>query len=583
MDPNIIRQVLSDPAAALIEIDRALCQKSLRQYLKLGWSSFDPSSFVAAFHIDAICEHLEAVAYGEIRRLLINVPPRTSKTITCSVAFPTWLWSLPSDKEYPLTGPSAQFLTVAYGSEKAQEDGVTARRLISSPWYQERWGQRVVIQKDRDNMERYDTTAGGSRISVGIGASILGRGGNIKIIDDAHKPDEVESAAQRLSVIRAYDETLSSRENDPTIAAEIVIAQRLHENDLPGHILSKFGSDHDNGGFCHLNLPLEYDSQRHCVTTLGWEDPRGCGPDGRMLPDEERAQRDGTILVPQRFPPDLVKRLKATGIYSWSSKYQQMPVPRGGGIIKPEWWMQWPPQGEEFDGKGKPLRPLSFPPFDYIVAALDTALTEKQENDPSAMSVWGSFTDTTKIEMRTRETKDAVYGDIRDGNDAREQDAAMYAAQPKIMLMHAWEARLPIHELVKKVILTCRQRRVDCLIIEAKTAGHSVAQELKRLTLNENFTVILQTPRGDKDARLHSVSHLFEAGLVYAPNRNWAEKVKDQASAGSKGAHDDLADTLSAALRHLRQLGEARTTSEHSRDVVEDMTWRGNDEPLYDV
>ncbi len=573
IDPNIIHHISSNPFDAKDMIERELCERSLREFLKKSWPSFDASTYISSWHLDAITEHLEAVAHGEIKRLLINIPPRHSKTASCSVAFPAWVWALAPDSRYPLIGPSAQFLSVAYGSEKAQEDGVTARRLIGSDWYQRHWGERVKIAPDRDNQERYDTTAGGSRISVGITASVLGRGGNIKIIDDASKPDEVETETGRRSVIRAYDETLSNRENNARIAAEIVIAQRLHENDLPGHILSKFGSDHDNGGFCHLCLPMEYDSRRHCSTVIGWQDPRGCGPDGEILSDEERALHDGEILCPERFTREKVEQYKKTGIYSYSSKYQQAPVPRGGGIIKPEWWMCWPPQGEEFDGHGKPRRPLAYPPFDYIVAALDTAYTSKQENDPSAMTLWGVFTDGGQLILDTRETL----------SGGREEDAGMHAEQPKIMLIHAWEARLELPELVMKVLMTCRKWNVDCLLIESKAAGMSAAQALQRAMFNERFVVKLENPRGDKDSRLHSVSHLFEQGLVYSPDRAWSEKVKDQASAGSKGQHDDLADTLSAALGYLRKSGFARTVTEYKRDVLDEQMWTGNEEPLYDV
>ena len=535
MDPTALRRLLETPTQSLDAIEKTMSERSLYEFLQRSWPAFDPSRFMGNWHLGAIAEHLEAVNNGEIRRLLINIPPRCSKTNLVSIAWPAWTWAQQPDQKYPLIGPGVPFLCVAYGSDKAQEDAVTCRRLIASPWYQKHWGQHYQVAKDRDNQERYDTSAGGSRISVGILAGILGRGGNIKIIDDAMKPDDPASELVRTSCLRAYDETLSSRENDPSIAAEVIVAQRLHIEDLPGHVLSKFGSNPERGGFVHLNLPLEYDAMRHCVTSIGWEDPRGCDDNGEMLPDEDRMARDGESLWPKRFTQEVIEQRKiAEGKFSYAAKYQQLPVPRGGGIIKPEQWMLWPPQGEEFDKNGKPKFPLRFPPMDYVVAYLDTALTSKTTNDPSGMVVMGSWRSTEGRPTRTDADGRRLTDEIIDNEDR------LYAAAPRIMLMMAWTEWLEFHQLVNKVIMTCRKHRVDRLIIEAKTAGHSVAQELRRLLAGEHFGITLETPRGDKDSRLHSVSHLFEAGLVYAPERKWATKVQDQCEAGSKGAHDEL-------------------------------------------
>ncbi len=574
MNPELLKAMVGNPEALLLAIDRELSERSLYEYLRRAWPAFDPARFTPGWHLEAIAEHLEAVVNGEIRRLLINISPRASKTSIVSIAFPTWVWAQKPDLNCPLKGPGAQFLCVAYGSDKAEEDGVTARRLIASDWYQQRWGDRYSITKDRDNQQRYDTSAGGSRISVGIEASVLGRGGNIKIIDDAMKPDDPESSMKRQSVIKAYDETLSSRENDPRIAAEIVMAQRLAEDDLPGHILSKFGSDPDRGGFVHLSIPAEYEYDRHCVTVIGWEDPRGVDDEtGETLPDEERRKRDGMSFWPDRFSPEVLKqRKKAEGKFSYSAKYQQAPVPRGGGIIKPEWWQVWPPQGEEFLPNGKPKRPLAYPPFDYIVGYLDTALTSKQENDPSGMCVYGSWRNSEGRQQRTR----TLPGGGRDEIDE------LYESGPRIMLMDAWTGHLEFNALLRRVIQMARKWKIHRLVIEAKTAGHSVQQELARLLQGELFGITLDNPRGDKDARLSSVSHLFEAGLVWRPERDWAQRVVDQCSAGSKGAHDEMADCTAGALRYLRKLGEAVTVREHDRQVQQDFGVQTSVE-LYDV
>jgi|SRR5580765_2963514 len=148
--------------------DALACERSLYAYLRRAWPAFDPSPFTGGWHLEAIAEHLQAVTDGQIRKLLINVRPRSGKTGLVAVAWPTWTWALAKDPQRPLRGPGVRFLCGSYGANKAKEDGVTARRLIGSQWYQDRWGERVAIAPDRDNQERYDTLAGGARISTGI-------------------------------------------------------------------------------------------------------------------------------------------------------------------------------------------------------------------------------------------------------------------------------------------------------------------------------------------------------------------------------------------------------------------------------
>jgi hypothetical protein len=192
---------IDDPLALLAELEllesREACEESLIEFLRQAWPCFDPAPLVINWHMEVVAEHLEAVSRGEIKRLLINIPPRTGKTSLCAIAWPVWTWTQKPDPEYPLLGPGVRFLCASYGATKAQQDGVTARRLIASPWFQQRWGDRVVISKDRDNQEQYDTTAGGSRISTGIPES-LGKGGMIRMIDDPHKTQEAESELAQL-------------------------------------------------------------------------------------------------------------------------------------------------------------------------------------------------------------------------------------------------------------------------------------------------------------------------------------------------------------------------------------------------
>lgn len=241
------------------QVERSLCEDSLYDFLRVAWPMFDPDPFIGGWHLAAIADHLMAVSAGDIKRLLINVRPRSSKTSLVAIAWPVWTWAQEQDLDYPLIGPGVRFLCGSYGAGKAQEDAVTSRRLIASEWFQRLWGHRVQITRDRDNQERYDTTAGGSRISTGVPES-LGKGGMIKILDDPHKTTEVESDTTREQVIQNYKEIWQTRSNSPTLSADVMVMQRLGEDDLSQYWID----NHDD------TVHLCYDAETEILTENGW-------------------------------------------------------------------------------------------------------------------------------------------------------------------------------------------------------------------------------------------------------------------------------------------------------------------------
>jgi len=242
---------------------------------------------------------------------------------------------------------------------------------------------------------------------------------------------------------------------------------------------------------------------------------------------------------------------KVMGPYATAGQFQQEPTPRGGGVIKGSWWETWMEEG--------------YPPFDYIIASIDTAYTAKTENDPSAMTVWGIFSgdiSTMRAEAfispnrgRRKDVADEA-AKFDEGVRIRDMLDANPESVPKVMLMGAWQEHLELSELVAKVASTCRKFKVDKLLVEAKASGLSVAQELRRLYGAEDFAVQLINPGSlDKLARVYSIQHLFSEGMIYAPDRAWADMVIRQCETFPKGKHDDLVDTVSMALRHLRETG----------------------------
>lgn len=520
----------------LLEIDRANCEDSLYLFLRGAWRYLDSSPWKDGWPVEAVAEHLQAVVDGEIKRLIINIPPRMGKSSITSVALPAWTWA--QRDSGPTCGPGVQFLHASYANQLSLRDSVKCRRLIESSWYQERWGERFSLNSDQNTKSRFSNDKGGERLITSIGAAVTGEGGSIIVVDDPNAANEAFSEATIQTTIDWWDGTMSTRLNDPKTGAYIVIQQRLAENDLTGHILSK-----DVGEWTHLCLPMRYEPERAFVTSIGWKDPRS---------------EAGELLWPDRFGDTETELLeKQLGPYATAGQLQQRPEPAGGGVIKRDWWQLWPEQ--------------VFPPMDYIVASLDTAYTTKTMNDMSAITIWGIFTEDT-VARSSR---------VMDSNGRPMYiDRSYSESAPKVMLMHAWQARLELHELVEKVANTCRSLKVDKLLIENKAAGISVAQEIRRLYNNENFTVQLQDPKSqDKLSRLYSVQHLFAEGIIYAPDRTWADMVITQVGQFPKGKHDDIVDTVSQALRHMRELGLLVRAPEHIAEIESMKSYPGGRQP----
>jgi hypothetical protein len=514
---------------------------------------------------------LQAVTDGDIKRLIINIPPRCAKSSLTSVAFPAWTWAQPWNGH--TSGPGVQFLHASYAQQLSLRDSVKCRRLIESPWYQQLWGDRFRLTGDQNTKTRFDNDKGGSRLSTSVGSALTGEGGSIIVVDDPNAAQEAFSEATIHSTIEWWDSALSTRLNDPKQGAFVVIQQRLSEEDLTGHILSK-----DVGEWTHLCLPMRYEWQRHSYSSIGWHDPRGLdeegdplievNEDGERIPVSVDAQielekREGFLLWPERFGEREVGILeRQLGPWAAAGQLQQRPEPKGGGIIKSDWWQPWTNS--------------IYPNMDMIIACVDTAYTAKTENDPSAMTVWGVFSQDVSVQAPNQAV--ARHGGLV------QYSRSYTEVNPRVMLMYAWQGRFELHDLVNKISHTCREFEVDTVLIENKAAGHSVAQEIKRLYGHAKFGLQMYDPKSqDKLSRLYSVQHLFAEGLVFAPSYQWAEMVIQQVGQFPKGKHDDLVDTVSMAMRYLRDTGLILRPEEWQAELDEKFSFKGNGKatPLY--
>ena len=539
-------------------------EESFYEFCKAAWPIVDPADFSDNWHLEDICNHMEAVARGHISRLLLNEPPRTGKTFIISICFCAWIWA--QRERGPLLGPQVSFFYASYAEQLSLEHSLKCRRLIQSRWYQKLWGDRFKLI--RENQGHFENDKGGYRMASSVDAKATGWGADILVADDPHLVKEAESDKVREDTVNWWSETMPSRLNNRKTGAMIVVMQRVHEGDLSGAILAKDNAERKAGrlaSYVHFCVPMSYVPCQHVNAWVGDKVKTFIGEDIADLGDEDifwvdRRSEEGDLLWVDRYPASEVAKLELElGPYAYAGQYQQEPAPRGGGIIRYEWWQEWDDEAAKEHG----VEPGQYPGFEYIIAALDTAYTEKEENDPSALSIWGIFRDK--------------------------------AGNPKIFLIYCWSERLRIHDLVKRVGDDCRggfcdyKFKVDHLVIEDKAAGHSVSQELQRLFGLLDFGIQLVDPRTgfiktpDKSARLQTVVHLFAEGLVFAPDKTWADDMMRQCAMVPRSLHDDLADTCSMALIYLRRAGWAQRKEERAFEVADETKYRPRAGSLYPV
>jgi hypothetical protein len=220
----------SDWRQALIEIDREMVRKGgLRAFVEIAWHLVErEGTFESNWHIDQICEELEAISRGENRRLAIAMPPRHMKSLLTAVFWPAWDW---------IDNPGRRFLYTSYAYDLALRDSEKSRRIMESEWYRDRWGDKWEFVGAQNRKERYANSKGGERITSSVDSKLTGEGGDVIVVDDPHNVREAESEGQRTTVLNWWRESLSSRHNDPRTGVFALIQQRVHYQDLMGYVL----------------------------------------------------------------------------------------------------------------------------------------------------------------------------------------------------------------------------------------------------------------------------------------------------------------------------------------------------------
>src|SRR5436853_730871 len=305
-EPNHIAAPLPlERAAALRLLLADRLAGDLASFAKKAWKVLNPTRpFIWSWHYDYLCEMLTLVKQRRLRRLIINIPPRTLKSTLVTVIYPSWVW---------LTEPEHNFLTASYSLDLSTEHSVTRRSLLQSPWFQRLFGDRFQLAGDRNQVAQYANDRRGQMIATSVGATTMGRGCDTAILDDPVSADQAVSDAERTTANTWIDATLRSRLNDPAKGAIIVVMQRLHELDATGFLLEQ-----EPGVWTHVRIPLVAEEDET------WTFPIS----GRIV-----QRKAGDILMPERFTPEVVEQQQSRRLV-FAGQYQQRPAPLEGNLIK---------------------------------------------------------------------------------------------------------------------------------------------------------------------------------------------------------------------------------------------------------
>lgn len=474
-------------------------ERSLLEFCRQAWSIIEPGvPFQDGWHLHALCEHLEAVTRGDIKRLLINIPPRTSKSTIVSVMWPCWEW---------IKRPHEKYLCASYSGTLSTRDNVNARRIIQSNWYQNNWGHIVRLTGDQNQKTRFENSSSGYRLATSVGGSATGEGGSRLVIDDPHSATDAQSDTIRPSQVEWFRMTMSSRLNTPKEDAIVVIMQRLHEEDVAGYIIAQ-------GGYEHLCLPMRYELNQKGERRKS------------ILGDYDLRQKEGELLVPSRFGEDEVAFLeRELGEYGAAGQLQQRPAPAGGGILKTKHIQLWPNSRE-------------IPAMDYILQSYDTAFTEDPDNDYTANVTFGVF-------FNTDLQKPCVLI-IDTWND----HLAFPALRKKAIA--DWGAYYGGNDKGRK------GKRADEILVEEKASGISLLQDL----VLANVPAKKYNPgKLSKANRAHLAAPILELDLIYVlesskrPNEpiSWVKPLITQLGLFPASKKKDLVDAFSQGILYIKE------------------------------
>lgn len=483
---------LEDASALLHATERARLEESLFAFVQEFWKVVEPSrDLIVTWHIEAICGVLERVTDGDLERAIFNIPPGTLKSLLVNVFWPAWMWA---------KNPKKRVLSGSYGQHLSMRDNLRTRSLVESPEYQRYWPIR--LDEDQNTKNRMNTVDGGWRIATSVGGVGTGEHPHIIIIDDPHTAQQAMSDAERQMAIDWFDRTLSSRGATSGVRI-VVVMQRLHEDDLTGHLLQK-------GGWEHVRFPMRY-----VPTRPPSDDDRGYIADPR-----DPRRENGELLCPALLPEPKVRQLELDlGPYGAAGQLQQQPAPEGGGLFKREWF--------KFVDVA--------PKIKRVVRGWDTASTEENSQGK------GDYTAGVKIS----EEFDYVLEPIGDSGRTRRVLKSTGRFFVEDVVRGKWGPS-DVDTIMRE---TAEQDGREVSVREEKEpggAGKAIVAARSKLLKGYDYTF---TALGsNKVTRAKPFRAQCEAGNVYLVRGKWNEEYIHELTGFPTGKHDDQVDGSSCAF-----------------------------------
>ena len=433
-------------------------KESFMDYIRYIWPGF-----IEGDHHRLIADKLTRVAKGELKRLIVNMPPRHTKSEFASIYFPSWAMGLKPDMKIMQTTHTAD-LSINFGRK--------VRNLMDSEEYSKIFGE-VSLASDSKSAGKWQTNRGGEYFAAGVGGAIAGRGADLLIIDDPHSEQDAMSINLLDSCYEWY--TSGPRQRLQPGGAIVIVMTRWNTADLTGRLLNRQTESHSDQWEV-VELPAIFEDS-------------------------------GNVLWPEFWKKEELESVKASiPVSKWNAQYQQNPTSEEGAIIKRDWWQLW-----EHDEP---------PMCHYVIQSYDTAFSKKETADYSAITTWGVFQPT------------------EGGGDA-------------IVLLDAQKGRWDFPELKAIAQEQYSEYQPDMVLIEAQASGTPLTHELRAMGIP---VVNYRPSRGnDKMSRVHAVSPVFEAGMVWAPDRVFADEVIEECAAFPFAPHDDYVDTTTQAILRFRQ------------------------------
>lgn len=437
-----------------------ICKTNFLEFIDHMWDGF-----ICGRHHKIFAEKLEGIANGTIKRLIVNMPPRHTKSEFASTYFPAWIMG---------RDPSRKIMQTTHTGELAVRFGRKVRNMMDSDIYKQIFPE-VHLSSDSKSAGRWETNKSGEYFAAGVGGAITGRGADLLIIDDPHSEQDAMSPTAMESCWEWY--TSGPRQRLQPGGSIVLVMTRWSGIDLTAKLL---------------------EAQKEALADQ-WEIVEFPA----IFPETENPLWEEFWSL-----EELLKVKASLPVMKWNAQWMQTPTSEEGSIVKREWWQKW-----ESD---------TLPNVSYIIQSYDTAFSKKENADYSAISTWGVF---------------------RPNEDSPDS----------IILLDCQKGRYDFPELKRLAMEEYKYWEPDMVLIEAKASGTPLTHELRRL----GIPVVNYSPtRGhDKTTRMHSVAPIFESGLVYAPQKAFAEEMIEECASFPFGANDDLCDTMTQALIRFREGG----------------------------